>query len=306
MVNKSKKRSGLLLSLLGLFLIILTSSFLIFQKNNDADLVVCGDGQVMLINSAKSVNKPYVTWSWDIKEASELPAGYQKWLFPLDDCKPVMNAKALLLTSSGGGVVLLDIKSRKPLFYARVPMAHSATMLPGGKIAVALSTDVAGNSIELYDIHHPEQLLFKDSLFSGHGVVWNEHYKFLFALGAKELRAYSLVNIKSLSPRLELKHSWPIPSNGGHDLSMIDKDNLLLTVHKNVFKFNIPDGRFEAFGLLKDAHDIKSINFNPLTSRLLFTRAEESWWTHHIYLRSPDQVIEIPDIRLYKARFFPK
>ncbi|WP_300601409.1 DUF6528 family protein [Niabella sp.] len=270
----------------------------------DADIVVCGDNKVLLLNSHQSGTTPAVTWRWQVSEARELPSAYQKWMVPLDECKPALNRSALLLTSSGGGVLLLDIKSRKPLFYAHVPMAHSAALLPGNRVVVALSTHPQGNSIELYNLNQPEQRLFRDSLYSGHGVVWNEKHKRLFALGFNELRAYSLKDWDSPHPGLQLEEHWKIPSEGGHDLSEIDPENMIVTTHEHVFTFHIPSARFDDFEPLKGRENIKSVNYNPIKKRLLFTQAEESWWTYHIYQRNPDQTITIPDVKLYKARFF--
>ncbi|MBZ4189951.1 DUF6528 family protein [Niabella beijingensis] len=268
------------------------------------DLAVCGDDKVLLVNSRQSASTPDITWRWQVSEARELPAAYQKWMVPLDECKPVMNRSALLLTSSGGGVLLLDIKSRKPLFYAHVPMAHSAALLPGNRLVVALSTHRDGNSIELYNLNQPEQRLFRDSLYSGHGVVWNDKYKRLFALGFDELRSYSLKDWEGPNPQLRLEEHWKIPSEGGHDLSAVDDENMIVTTHHNVFTFNIAKKSFEVFEPLKGRENIKSVNYNAQKKLLLFTQAEESWWTHHIYLRHPDKTIEIPEVKLYKTRFF--
>ncbi|MCF3109990.1 DUF6528 family protein [Niabella sp. CC-SYL272] len=272
--------------------------------SGDADLVVCGDDKVLLLNSRKSVTTPAITWRWQVSEAGTLPAAYRKWMVPLDECKPVKNRSALLLTSSGGGVLLLDIKTRKPLFYAHVPMAHSAALLPGNRVVVALSTHPQGNSIELYAVDQPERRLFRDSLYSGHGVVWNEKYKRLFALGFDELRAYSLKDWEGSSPKLQLEEHWKLPSDGGHDLSATDAENMIVTTHHHVYTFHIPADRFSEFEPLNGRENIKSVNYNPQTKRLLFTQAEESWWTYHIYQQNPNRTITIPDIKLYKTRFF--
>lgn len=269
-----------------------------------ADLVVCGDNKVLLLNSRQSQTAPAVNWRWQVSGEQGLPAAYQKWMVPLDECKPVMNRSKLLLTSSGGGVLLLDIQTKKPLFYAHVPMAHSAELLPGNRVVVALSTHPKGNSIELYDLDKPEQRLFRDSLYSGHGVVWNPKYKRLFALGFDELRAYSLKDWDGPAPQLRLEQRWKIPSEGGHDLSPLDNETMIVTTHHNVYTFKIPTTDFEVFEPLKGRENIKSANYNPQKQQLLFTQAEESWWTHHIYMQNPDRVITIPDIKLYKVRFF--
>src|SRR5690606_37008048 len=75
-----------------------------------ADLVACGGDKVMLIDSKKSTpGRPFFTFTWKVSEAGDLPLPYKKLMVPLDECKPVGKGKQLLLTSSGGGVVLLDI-----------------------------------------------------------------------------------------------------------------------------------------------------------------------------------------------------
>ena len=113
-------------------------------------IFVCGDDKVQMIDLSKS-NGEQVTimWQWAAKEATDIPAAYQKMLATLDECKPFENNTKLMLTSSGGATVVLDIKTKKVLFYAKTPMAHSAEILPNNRIVVANSTHSKGNSIEL-------------------------------------------------------------------------------------------------------------------------------------------------------------
>lgn len=40
----------------------------------------------------------------------------------------------------------------------------------------------------------------------------------------------------------------------------------------------------------------------PQTERLVYSKAEISWWTHHIYCENPDRTFTFPDVNLYKAR----
>lgn len=268
-----------------------------------ADLVACGGDKVVMIDSRKSTAlHAHITWTWSVAEATELPEAYRKIMVPLDECKPVQGGKQLLITSSGGGVALLDIATKRILFYARSPMAHSAEMLPGGKIVVALSTHSMGNSIELYDSRKSEKRLFRDSLYSGHGVVWNEKYQKLFALGFDELRAYRLADWNSTRPALILEKSWKLPDEGGHDLSAVDGDEMLVSTHHNVFSFDIKKEQFSIFEPLAGKHDIKSANYSESAQRLVYTQAEQSWWTFNIYSTKPDQKINIPDMKLYKVR----
>jgi hypothetical protein len=273
--------------------------------NSYQELIVCGDDKILIIDEQSSNGTDVkVVWSWNVAEsASQLPEIYQKYLIPLDECKPVDNGKSLLVTSSSGGVVLIERATRKCLFYAFAPMAHSADAMPGGYIAVALSTHPMGNSIEIYDRNRPEQVLFKDSLYSGHGAVWNDKRQRLYALGYDELREYSLNQNNPSSPTLKLEKKWTIPGISGHDLFPVSDDELLVSEHHGVHLFDIPRETFIPFEPLKNAENIKSVNYIKESQQLIYTQAEESWWTYNIYMKNPEKTIHIPDVKLYKVRF---
>ncbi|MGN7784974.1 DUF6528 family protein [Niabella sp. 22666] len=282
---------------------LLTALLITVTVCAQADLVACGGDQVVMVDSWKSTpGKAHITWTWKVGDAIGLPDAYRKIMVPLDECKPVQGGKQLLVTSSGGGVALIEVASKKILFYAHSPMAHSAEMLPGGKIAVALSTHAMGNSVELYDSKKSGQRLFRDSLYSGHGVIWNEKLQRLFALGFSKLRSYRLVDWNSSKPLLVLEKSWKLPDEGGHDLSAVDDNTMIVSTHHNVFNFDIKKQGFTVFEPLAGKHDIKAANYNKVNQRLVYTQAEQSWWTFNIYTVNPNQIIHIPDIKLYKVR----
>ncbi len=266
-------------------------------------LLVCGDDQVLLIHHLPHDQDSFkIKWHWRAGEARDLPGDFKKHMVPTDDCKPVDRHKKILVTSSGGGVVLIDRKSKRSLFHAYVPNAHSAAMLPGNRIVVALSTAVGGNALEVYDLNNPAQCLYRDSLYSGHGVVWLPKEQRLYALGFDQLRAYSLANWSSDRPALVLDKMWSLPDESGHDLFAVSDDCLLLTTHGGAWRFDIPSQQFSPFEPLHDVPDIKSIYFKEETSRLIYTKGEISWWSHHVYCTNPNKVISIPGVRLYKVR----
>ena len=271
------------------------------------EIIACGDDQVIVIDSKASDKEDVrILWRWKVSEAKDLPDPYQKYLIPTDECKPVEGNKKILITSSGGGVVLVDRKSKKSLFYAHSPMAHSAEILPNNRVVIALSTHPDGNSLEVYDLNESERVIFKDSLYSGHGVVWMNKMKSLFALGYNELRRYSLKNWNSDKPELQLEDKWILPDNGGHDLISISETGLILTTTKSVWVFNIPEEQFSPFELLGQVSNIKSVNYNESVKELVYTKGEISWWTHNIYCKNPDKTLIIHEINLYKARVNPK
>ncbi|WP_262246557.1 DUF6528 family protein [Parapedobacter soli] len=268
------------------------------------DLVVCGDDKVLVYDGkAARQGTATLTWSWKASEAKgQLPEEYFGMLRSLDDCKPVRGNSQLLITSSSGATLLLDVASKQVLFYAKTPMAHSADLLPDGRIAVANSTHAGGNSLELYDERIPEKVLYKDSLYSGHGAVWVAERQELFALGFDSLLVYKQRDWDTDHPSLEKVRGYPLPDDGGHELSPTGSGQLLISTHHHVWLADMQTGEFTPFEPLKDHRNIKSANYDTSTGALVYTIAEESWWTHHVYGVNPDFQIDVPDIRAYKVR----
>ena len=268
------------------------------------ELIVCGDDKILIIDEqASNGTDVKVVWRWQASDAaSQLPEVYQRYLSTMDECIPVDGGMNILATASSGAVVLIERATKKCLFYAHVPNAHSVDALPDGRIAVALSTNPNGNSIEIYDRNQPEKVLFRDSLYSGHGAVWNAKRQRLFTLGYDDLREYSLVNWNTSSPALKLEKKWTIPGKSGHNLSPVSDNELLISEHDGVHLFNISTETFSPFEPLKNVKDIKSVNYIKESQKLVYTQAEESWWTFNIYLKNPDKTIHIPDIKIYKVR----
>ena len=128
----------------------------------------------------------------------------------------------------------------------------------------------------------------------------------LYALGYNELREYSLGNWNTENPSLHLGKSWELPDHGGHDLISVSESRLLLTSHDGVWNFNIPQEKFSPFVPLESVQNVKSVNYDEITQRLIYTKGEISWWTHHIYCRNPDKIIAVKDIRVYKVRIIPE
>ena len=286
---------------MGLLAAVVVASCSPYGENHVA---VCGGQEVKIIDMSQSDGENlHEVWSWRIDEPTEgLPAEYAEYLNPLDECKFVDGNSKLLLTSSTSAVVLIDLKTKKNLFYARVPMAHSADLLPRGRVAVALSTHSKGNSLEIYDIAQPEKVLWRDSLYSGHGAVWHAERESLYALGYDVLREYKLKDWESDTPSLELVASWSIPVKSGHDLMKVDAERMLVSGHEGVYWFDVNSGEYTPFEPLKSTVNVKSVNYNAKSGKLVYTKAEESWWTHHIYQENPTKVITIEDMNIYKVR----
>ena len=269
-------------------------------------VAVCGDDKVWIIDFGKSEGRNVkAVWSWQAnKSVKGLPAEYINRLQSIDECKVVDNNSKMLITSSSNSCLLIDIPTKEVLFYATVVNAHSAEMLPNGRIAIALSINDRGygNALEIYDVKHSEKCIFRDSLYSGHGVVWNPKRESLFALGYKELREYKLKDWQSDKPSLEKVAEWELPVNSGHDLSYVDENRMLISGREGVVWFDIAKQEFSPFEPLKDVPHVKSANFDAKTNRLIYTKGETSWWTQNIYQTNPDKTVTIDSVRLYKAR----
>lgn len=267
-------------------------------------LAVCGDGVVRIIDMAESDSTNIKEmWKWDKDDPqANLPIGYDLNMRNLDECKFVDNNTKMLLTASGNGMMLIDIETKAILCYAHVPMAHSADLLPGNRIAVALSTHKKGNALEIYDIDTPEKVVFRDSLYSGHGVVWNEKRQRLYALGYKELREYELADWETDRPSLRQVRMWEIPMTSGHDLSPVDENRMLVSAHEGVMWFDIGKEQFSPFEPLRNVENVKSVNYDSKTGKLVYTKAEVKWWTHHIYQENPDKVVTMDSLNVYKVR----
>lgn len=261
-------------------------------------VVFCGGNTMRVIDMNRSEGDDVlVLWEWTTED---------KDFLPLDDCKPVGKGEQIMVTSSKRAAALVSSATGKISFNAVTPMAHSIEYLPKRRVAVALSTNPQGNSLEIYDISNPQAPLIRDTMYSGHGVVWNKKNKRLYTLNYNELREYKLCKWNSRSPSMEQVASWDIPGNSGHDLSYVDASHLLVTCHEGVFLFNLSDGTFSEFEPMKGMENVKSVNYDPVTGRIVYTIAEISWWTHHIYQKNPDKVVNVDDVNVYKVRTFGK
>lgn len=274
------------------------------SRNTESEnlILVCGDSKVLIVDYASSKDSiPKIVWSWDAHLAQDLPEEYKLKKFnSIDDCKAVNNGKQILVSSSSGAIAILNREDKKVVLYTDVPNAHSIELLPGNKIIAAASTNPKGNRLMVFDIDNPGVVLFSDSLYSAHGVVWDADRKSLFALGYDVLREYKIEN----EIELVLKEEWKIPGISGHDLQMApERDKLFITEHTGAWVFELENKLFNKIDNFPDAENIKSVNQNK-SGQFVYTVPEESWWTYHVSLHNPSGVLSFPDMRVYKARWF--
>lgn len=272
------------------------------NKTKDESLIlVCGDSKVLIAKAAKSNDTiPDIIWSWDAHTANDLPGHFKAEKFnTVDDCKAIRDGRQIMVSSSSGAVAIINKEDKEILFYADVPNAHSIELLPDNKLVAAASTAKDGNRLMLFEISTPPVLLFSDSLYSAHGVVWDAANNSLYALGYDVLREY-----KMDKDVLILQDEWIIPGISGHDLQMTpDGKHLFLTEHTGAWMFSMESKQFSKIAGFPDAENIKSINLNS-DGRYVFTVPEESWWTYHVEFYNPSGRLSFPGMHVYKARWF--
>lgn len=281
-------------------------------------LIIAGSNKIHVINVAKCMNADYkagLEWTWDATEAASVLGLTPARCDHIDDCKPVDNASKFLISSSYNWVVLLDRTTKQVLFHAeQCSNAHSAELLPGNRIAVACSdgTSSTHNQVQIYDITRPNTILYSYPLTSAHGVTWCETTKRLYAIGSTQLMAFSLQDWDTASPTLKLEKSIPTPQGSNHDLTLADP-NTLVVAGVRAYLFDVNTESFTEMPHFAASRQLKSVNYNPLTSELWYTDATvpegtQSWSTHTLrYATDPAASsmagsIRITDMDVYKVR----
>lgn len=298
---------------------------------NDAgfpsELVACGDNMIYIIDADKAYREGFsqgITWQWDANAVASIVGPSE--MIRLDDCKVVDNGTKILATSSYSWAVLLDIETKELLWWSYSSKnAHSADLLPGGRIAVACAGSDYGNGdrVQIFEINKPNQVLSYVDLDSAHGVVWNENTQRLYAVGGSVLNIYTLTDWDSSTPKLTLERSIDTSKyvTGLHDLTMVNATTLLLAGRKAAL-YESTNGTFTALPHFSESKGLKSVNYNPISGDCWYTDAtsEENqvdydWATRSIFYTSNiigsnvDRQITIPqnflggkEFHMYKVR----
>jgi len=289
------------------FIVFILFVFVACNNENNSSIskdliVVGGDSKVLIVEYPENENDtvPQIIWSWDAHLANDLPFIYRTRRFnSVDDCKITPDKKQVMVSSSSGAIALINIEDKQVTFLADVPNAHSIELLPDNKIVAAASTARNGNKILLFDIDDSANVIDTDSLYSAHGVVWDDARNSLFALGYDVLREYKIED-----DQLNKINEWVIPGISGHDLMMApDKSGLYMTEHTGAWFFNFGNMQFSKLDAFPDAENIKSVNRNS-KGQFVYTVPEESWWTFHVSLYNPPAKLSFPNMKVYKVRLF--
>jgi len=269
------------------------------------ELILCGWDEVFILDLSASESNPPRVWSWRAKDRPELPEHMKDRFRTTDECKPVGNGDRILITSSAGGVALVERASGRAVFWATAPNAHSAELLPGERVAVAASHKENGDRLILFDVHTPEREVWSDELSWGHGVVWDAGRQIVWALSNHDLRAYRLKDWESDSPSLARLFAVDLPETGGHDLYPVPgTPQLSVTTASHCWLFDRDARSFRLHPSLSEKPGVKSICVNPSTRQTAYVQAEgENWWAERVHFLGPEGLLHLPGEHLYKARW---
>ena len=295
----------------------------IFLTNSASDsepahLIIGGSDKVHIVNVAQCMGGDYksgLEWTWNAEDAADILDLAKSRCDHIDDCKPVDNGSKILVSSSYNWCVLVERDTKKVLFHAvDCANAHSAELLPGNRIVVACSdgTTANHNQIRLYDASKSNVLLDSAPLTSAHGVTWSESNQRLYALGYNQLNVYSLQDWDTQAPKLKLEKSISTPQGSNHDVSLADPTTLVVAGVR-AYLFDVNSESFTEMPHFAASTQLKSVNYNPITSELWYTDATvpegtQSWSTHtlryatDISASSMAGSISITDMDVYKVR----
>lgn len=275
------------------FLFSLVSTLPLFGEG-ESDLVLCGMNRVFILDGASGKQ----TWEWTAESSPVVPIENRKDFATTDECKVYQDL--ILITSSSGGVALVERKTKKSRFFTTVRNAHSACLLPGQLIAVAAS--FGGDEVRIFNQTKsgakviPKMIV---PLYGAHGVEWDGKRKCLWALGTKELLKISIARDKAT-----VQNRFELPASGGHDLSWWDQDQFVLSVDEHCFLFAIEKQTFAPFAPLKDEMKVKSIDRNRKTGQVVWHKGTKTtWWSDTVRFLSPYKTLTLREEKIYKVRW---
>lgn len=279
------------------------------------ELIVCGWDEVFILDvDAKPDtgdgtigSRERRVWTWRAQDRPDLPDEFKPLFKTTDECKPYDGGARILITSSGGGVALVNRADGRVLFHARVTNAHSAELLPNDRVAVAASHDQAGKGDRLivFDLARSNAEILSEELPWGHGVVWDAQRNRLWALADKDLRVFELRDWSTSSPGLHRIQVIPLPEGMGHNLSAVPGSSALaVSTTNHSWLFDRETLTIRPHPDLGDAPHVKSISYHPVTGQIAYVQAEgKDWWAERIHFLHPPGTIHTAGEHFYKARW---
>jgi len=277
--------------------LLIIGLILVACEANPADLILCGGVQVSVI----SLQKPTTPkWAWVAGDSPSIPAEFRAKFRSTDECKSYSGG-LLLITSSSGGVALIDRETKKCLFLAESRNAHSACLLPDRQIAVAAS--YGGDEIQFFDRkdqQRPAKPVQTIPFRGAHGTVFDADRNCLWTLGDSELAQLT----RRKNGHWSIKSALKLPTQGGHDLSRVhDGRQLYVTSGTQVLVFDREQETFAVHPTIGDRLKVKSVDRHPETGRIVFHQGTQNTWWSDTILFVGGNPVKLPNARLYKVRW---
>jgi hypothetical protein len=293
----------------GILLQVLASCNYSTQTSSyNQELIVCGWDEVYILDmNNRDGDQPQKVWSWKGENRKDLPEEFRSLFKSTDECKPFDEGRKILITSSSNGVAYVDREQDRVLFYGKADNAHSADLLPNGRIAVAASHSPNGNGDRLiiFDINLPDKELWSEDLSWGHGVVWDEKRQLLYALSGEDIRIFKLVDWDTDAPKLDSVSNVALPEKGGHDFYPVPGTNFLsITTGRKCWLFDRETKEITPHPEIPDKAHVKCISQHPVTKQIVYVQAEgDNWWAENLHFLNPEDTHHVPGEHFYKVRW---
>lgn len=290
-------------------LVLLLAFCVISLKGKDLrNQILCSNQatrDVLVMDVDGDWSKPEsILWKWNPEGDPNIPADRLKRFNHIDETKVVNGGKQILVTSSTGGMALVDVATKQSVFTGYPGgSTHSADLLPDGTIITASST---GNFLMVFTRKDGEKTAhktFKLTFADAHGVVWDKLLGLVWAVG-KEAVICCRYNFDVENPQLTIVESFPLKPNPywGHDLILLEKEHKLLMTGRNMLEFDTMTGQYKLFLKRKS---VKSISIHPETGEQLVQIPKENYWNDTVMLLNGDRKWTLPgNAKIYKARWF--
>lgn len=269
------------------------------------ELISCGWDEIRGLRLAGT--NLTTAWTWT-GAGSNLPDAFKPRFTTTDECKPCPN-NTVLVTSSGGATLdgaaaLIRPATSNVLFYAQVPNAHSAELLPSNRVVVAASYHANGNRLIVFDLSRSDAELFSVPLHGAHGVVWDEQRQVLWGLADSYISGFALHGWGTTNPNFAQVTWTGLPSGGGHDLAPVpNSPNLLVTTDQHVWLFHRDTRTFTKHPVLGDTSAVKGVSMHPVTGRIAYVQADGPWWSERLRFLGPELTLHFPGDHFYKVRW---
>ena len=290
-----------------LALLLLLSVFSLYGKDLRNQILCSNQAtrDVLVMDVDGDWSKPEsILWKWNPEGDPNIPADRLKRFNHIDETKVVNGGKQILVTSSTGGMALVDVATKQSVFTGYPGgSTHSADLLPDGTIITASST---GNFLMVFTRKDGEKTAhktFKLTFVDAHGVVWDKLLGLVWAVG-KEAVICCRYNFDYENPQLTIVESFPLKPNPywGHDLILLEKERKLLMTGRNMLEFDTMTGQYKLFLKRKS---VKSISIHPETGEQLVQIPKENYWNDTVTLLNGDRKWTLPgNAKIYKARWF--